>query len=350
MNKINDILAKERLSRREFLVKSGACFSVIAALPTFVEAEPVRGLTMGSGEHTYDVIHDWLTPPAHIKWGDTHGVAQDSKGRIYVGHTVSPESQSGDAIAVFSEDGKFLKSWGSEFRGGSHGLDIRKEGDQEYAYHCDTARRLVVKTTLDGKVVWEKGLPQESDVYLSGKPFIPTNVAFAPDGNFYVTDGYGSDWIHRFDIQGHHLNTFGGKGTEPGKVLNAHGLWVDTRGKEPMLAVADRGNRRIQYFTLDGKHIKFVTEGMRQPCHFDIRDDLLLVPDLSSVVTLLDGNNRVVAQLGDGHPTSLRGRARCDFQPGKFIHPHDAMFLRNGDILISEWVPIGRITLLKKRG
>ncbi len=57
---------------------------------------------------------------------------------------------------------------------------------------------------------------------------------------------------------------------------------------------------------------------------------------------------RVAAHLGDGHPSNLRGAPREQFIPGKLIHPHDAMFLRNGDILVAEWVPIGRITLIRR--
>ena len=71
----------------------------------------------------------------------------------------------------------------------------------------------------------------------------------------------------------------------------------------------------------------------------------MLVPDLRSVVTILDENNKVITMLGDGDPSNLRGASRDKFIPGKFIHPHDAMFLRNGDILVAEWVPIGRVTL-----
>jgi hypothetical protein len=80
-----------------------------------------------------------------------------------------------------------------------------------------------------------------------------------------------------------------------------------------------------------------------------LREGVMLVPDLSSVVTLLDDENSVIAHLGDGHPTSLRGAPRADFVPGRFIHPHDAIFLANGDILVAEWVPIGRVTLLRHR-
>jgi hypothetical protein len=74
----------------------------------------------------------------------------------------------------------------------------------------------------------------------------------------------------------------------------------------------------------------------------------MLFPDLESVVTVLDENNKVIVHLGDGKPSNLRDRPRTDFIPGKFIHPHDAMFLANGDILVAEWVPIGRIALLRK--
>jgi len=131
------------------------------------------------------------------------------------------------------------------------------------------------------------------------------------------------------------------------KVQQPHGLWVDRRGPKPLLAVADRANRRIQYFSLDGKHHSFVKNGMRLPCHFSIQNGKMLVPDLESVITILDERNDVITHLGDGHPSGLRDHPRNDFVPTKFIHPHDAMFLRNGDILVAEWVPIGRVTLLR---
>jgi len=348
----NDQYKDSTTTRREFLGRSAATMAGLMVLNQGVYAAPRTPLLIGSGEHTYEVFHDWLTPPSDILFGDTQGVAQDSLGRIYISHTVHPSSTKKDAIVVFDRYGKFLSSWGERFAGGGHGLDIRREGNEEFLYHCDTAHRQVVKTTLDGKVIWEKGVPLEANVYgKEGKeqPFIPTNVAFSPNGDFYVTDGYGSDWIHQYDMRGNYIKTFGGKGKEPGKVLNAHGIWVDDRGQEPYLVVADRANSRMQYFTLDGAHVKFVSEGMRQPCHFHIRGEEMLIPDLKSVITIVDKENKVVTQLGDGDPSALRNHPREDFLPGKFVHPHGAKFLDNGDILVAEWVPIGRVTLLKKR-
>jgi len=334
---------ESKLSRRAFISGSAAATLSVAAGFRWEDK-----LILGSGEFKYECIHDWIVPPDGMVFGDTHGVAQDSKGRIYVAHTVNSESKSDDAICVYDERGKFQNSWGSRFKGGAHGLDLRREGGEEFLYHCDTAHRLVVKTRLDGTVVWEKGTPDESGKYKNGEAFIPTNVAFSPNGDFYVADGYGSNWIHQYDQKGNFIRTFGGSGSAPGQVSQPHGLWVDTRKKEPLLAVADRANRRIQYFSLDGKHVSFSSEGMRLPCHFSLRKELMLVPDLESIVTILDAENKPVAQLGDGKPTNLRGKPRAEFVPGKFIHPHDAMFLRNGDILVAEWVPQGRITLLKK--
>lgn len=304
----------------------------------------------GSGEHVYEVHHDWLTPPPSIKWGDTHGLALDSHGHIYVAHTVHPSSVGSDAVLVFDQKGKFMRSWGSEFRGGAHGLDLRKEGSEEFLYHCDINRRLVVKTDLSGKTIWQKGMPTQPGVYKDEKQWCPTNVAFAPNGDIFVGDGYGSSYIHRFTKDGEYVALVCGPGDKPGQVSCPHGLWVDTRDHDPKLIVADRGNRRIQVMTLEGKHLGFVTEGIRMPCHMHFnRHKELLVPDLQSVVTILDKDNKPVVHLCDGDPSNLRDAPRENFLPGKFIHPHSAIWINpHGDIVVAEWVPIGRVTLLKR--
>jgi DNA-binding beta-propeller fold protein YncE len=307
---------------------------------------------VGSGEHRYRVRHDWLQPPEGHVWGDTHGLAQDSAGRIYVAHTVHPTSASKDAVLVFSKDGTFLRSFGAEFAGGAHGLDLRAEGGTEFLYHCDTARRRVVKTTLDGTVVWSVGAPMESGAYEKPEQWCPTNVAFGPDGTVFVGDGYGASFVHAFGTDGTWKRIVARPGSGTGQTSCPHGMTVDTRGttftKEPALCVADRGNRRMQYFALDGTPLGVSTAGMRMPCDMKVRGSLLLVPDLESVVTILDERNQPVVHLGDGHPSSLRGAPRSAFVPGKFVHPHDAIWLQDGSILVAEWVPIGRITRLVK--
>lgn len=342
-------MSGDGISRRRFIAVAGAATAWLAVPSTLRAQSPTTPRPiLGTGEHTYECIHDWLTPPNNLKWGDTHGLAKDAHGRLYVAHTVGSGSVGSDAVVVFDPKGQFIESWGAEFRGGAHGLDLRKEGSEEFLYHCDTRRRLVVKTTLRGKVLWERGFPKESGVYADASKFCPTNVAFLPDGDLLVGDGYGSSYIHKYGKDGEYKGVVIKPGSEAGFVREPHGLWVDRRGKKPKIVVADRGNHRLQEFDLEGKHLGFVTEGMRRPCHIHYNDKLALVPDLDSVITILDKDNRVVASLGDGAPSGLRDAPREKFIPGKFVHPHAAIWTNKRDILVCEWVPIGRLTLLRR--
>src|ERR1700694_5891177 len=146
------------MNRRRFLQATG----VVA--PAILRADDKAGNKLpivGAGEHTYEVQHDWGELPANIRYGNTHGVIEDSQGRIYVHHTVHATSESADSMVVFDARGKFIKSWGREFKGGAHGLHIRKEGSTEFLYLCDTKRALVVQTTLDGEEVFRLGYPIE---------------------------------------------------------------------------------------------------------------------------------------------------------------------------------------------
>lgn len=310
---------------------------------------------VGGGLHTYECVHDWLQPPAGMVWGDTHGLCQDAQGFIYVAHTVNRSSMRPEAVLVFDRAGRFVRAFGEEFRGGAHGLDLRRESEGEFLYHCDTVRCRVVKTTLAGDVVWARGYPREAPAYGARPiPFVPTNVAFAPNGDLYVGDGYGSSHLLRYSSDGRFLGEIAGPGEGDGQLKSPHGQWLDSRRTDPVLVVADRGNRRLQIFTPEGRHLRTIKDDtrLRMPCDFDVRGDWMVCPDLASQVCILDRDYRVVAQLGDGNAAngkvgSRRGQARDEFTPGQFICPHDASYLENGDILVAEWLPIGRITLLR---
>ncbi len=257
-----------------------------------------RKPVLGSGAHTYEVTHDWGELPRDIQYGNTHGVCEDSHGRIYIHHTVYATSKKQDSMVVFDHKGKFVKSWGREFKGGAHGLYIRREGKDEFLYLCDIKRGLVVKTTLDGEEIFTLGYPKEAEPYSKpgpdGKPrkYSPTNLAVAPNGDFYVGDGYGSSYINQYNSKGEYIRTFGGPGNAAGQLLCPHGIIVDTRGSRPILVVADRTNKRIQRFTLQGEHIDFLY-GTNAPCHFNIfKNGDMVVPDLFARVTLMDARKQ----------------------------------------------------------
>jgi hypothetical protein len=338
------------LNRRRFL-KTAAVSALAASAPDFLRAQDKAGSRhpiLGSGAHSYECIHDWGELPATITYGNTHGVCQDSQGRIYIKHTVGAGSQKDDAIVVFDENGRFICSWGAEFKGGAHGLHLNQEGKEEFLYLADPKRHLMTKTTLEGKEIFTLTVPLDSGLYNNADEYHPTNVATAPNGDFYVADGYGKSWIHQYTAEAKYVRSFGGPGKERGQTLCSHGLMVDTRGPSPILVVADRTNRRLQYFTLDGRHVAFVTDEMRAPCHFHQRDGDLLVPDLESRVTILDRNNKLIVHLGDGgHYKDLRAKPRDAFTPGKFVAPHSAYYDHEGNIFVVEWVEVGRVTKLR---
>jgi len=306
---------------------------------------------VGAGDHVYEVTHDWGELPAGIQYGNTHGVCEDSHGHIYIHHTVYSTSEKPDSMVVFDHKGKFVKSWGKDFKGGAHGLHIHKEGKQEYLYLCDTKRGLMVKTTLNGEEVLTLGYPKESEPYSKQIKYSPTNLAIAPNGDIYIGDGYGSSYINQYDSQGKYIRTFGGPGKEAGQLLCPHGIIVDTRGAQPVLVVADRTNKRIQRFTLDGKHIDFLY-GTNAPCHFSIyKNGDVVVPDLFARVTLMDKNDKIITELGDDSASEYmktRKLTRDHFTPGKFVCPHGACFDHAGNIYVVEWVEVGRVSRLKK--
>ena len=343
-------------SRRHFVKAIGTGLGaplILGAMNKSGSSKPV----LGDGEHKYEATHDWGELPADIQYGNTHGVCIDHQGHVYIHHTVYATSESADTMVVFDHKGKFVKSWGKEFRGGAHGLYIRREGRNEYLYLCDTKRGLVVKTTLDGEEVFSKAYPTWSEPYSKpgpdGKPlkYSPTNLAVAPNGDFYVADGYGSSYVLQYNSEGKYIRTFGGPGKEAGQLSCPHGIIVDERGSEPILIVADRSNKRLQRFRLDGTHIDFV-EGTPAPCHFHIyKNGDMVLPDLFARVTIMDTQNRPIVQLGDDSESDYmktRKLTRDHFKPGKFVCPHGACFDHAGNIYVVEWVEVGRVTQLRK--
>ena len=198
------------MRRRDFLKQTGTAAFVAGTTGSgpFVHASDKAGSSnpvIGKGEHRYECFHGWGEVPGSVIWHETHGVAVDKSGFIYIKHRVadqkpkSPEDAR-DTIVVFDPNGKFVRSFGKEYHGGGHGIDIREESGQEFLYlSCMMPVNLVVKTDLKGEVVWIKEAPGESHVYdKPGTRFTPTNVALRPDGGFYVGDGYGSNYIHEY--------------------------------------------------------------------------------------------------------------------------------------------------------
>jgi hypothetical protein len=332
-------------NRREFLKQTTAGAAALAVAPQIL-ARAADASVLGAGAHTYEWVDGWAKLPQGKVFGNTHAIQEDSQGRIFV-HNTGPEP-----IMVFDADGKYIKGFGKEWEKHAHGMQLRKEADGEFLYLAPTTLHKVYKVTLDGEIVLELTYPKDSGAYEDETKYVPTNIAVAANGDFYVADGYGKSFIHQYTAKGDYVRSWGGVGAEAGKMNCCHGIWIDTRSGVEEIVVADRANVRLQYFSLDGQHLRFVTDDLIRPCHFDQREGDLLIPDLFGRVTIFDKDNKLITHLGEnpgveklqGYP-DLPKEQRT---PGKFISPHGATWDRAGNIFVGEWVPDGRVTKLRR--
>lgn len=299
---------------------------------------------VGSGTHTYKVAEQWGRLPEHMAYGYAHGIVVDSKDNVYVFHTGK------QSVVKFDREGEFITSWGEQFEGGAHGFYLHKEGNEEYLYVTDTSRGLMVKTTLEGQELLTLGTPDLPEIYDEERKYIPTDVAVSPNGDIYVTDGYGQNYIHQYTSEGVYIRSWGGEGSEPGKMTCPHGISIDLRRSEPEIYVADRGNNRIQVFTLDGQHKRFIQEDMDMPCSFYFVNDEMYFPDLHSRVSIFNGDDRLITHLGEdpqafkqeGWPNLPKSYYRVD----KFSSPHGVCVDSQGSVYVAEWIIEGRVTKL----
>lgn len=365
-------LTGSKCSRRKFLGTAAAGSAAVLAAPTLLTAKKTDGpAIVGVAGHQYEVHHMWPQLPDKYVWQTTHNVAFDSEGLLYVIHEGRGEEnpEHKDTIFVFDEDGKFVHAFGEEFLGGGHGIEIRNEDGQDFVYVCAyQEQRSFAKLDTKGELVWRKGAPMESGRYVQGEDkfpregspwgrnrFLPTNIAFLDDGGFFLADGYGAWCIHRYDRDANYVSSFGKPADKEnrgdGYFHLPHGIWIDDRGDETQVVVADRVMKRLQWFSLDGEH-RHTMDGFILPANIDTHGDLMVVPDLSARVTLLDKNNEVIAQLGSGLSDDNKVKANrgneSTWVEGEFIHPHDACFDADGNIFVAEWVQRGRVTKLRK--
>ncbi|MFB6135257.1 MAG: hypothetical protein ABEJ04_00680 [Halobacteriaceae archaeon] len=293
---------------------------------------------VGRGEHEYEWRDDWVTVPESDN-GRTHGVEVTADGRVVVFHQSSP------AVLVYDESGELLDSWG-EYPG-AHGLTLVETGDGPRLWLTDQESGAVVQTTLEGEVVRE--LPRPDQPAYDDGEFVPTWVADAGDGTVWVADGYGESLVHRYDGDVVTATLYGTAGA--GRFDCPHAVAVDRRGGGPELYVADRGNERVQVFGLDGAFRRaFGRDAFTSPCSFATDGETLVVPELFARVTLLNGDDEVVAHLGENEAVCERDdwpNVPDDaLEPGRFNSPHDAAVGPDGSVYVVEWVLDGRVTKL----
>src|SRR5438093_4212736 len=276
--------------------------------------------------------------PDNKPLGPCHGgVVVDKAGNIYV----STDTERG--IVVFSPAGKFLRAIGPTR---IHGLEVREENGMEYLYCARHTDHEVVKLKLDGEQVWAIHFPPEAGIYKDEKGFNPCAVTVAPDGSIFVADGYGSNYVLKFDKDRKFVKAFGGPGEAEGKFKTCHGIGLHTRQGKPLLLVCNRNNNRVEYWDLDGNFVKVIQKDLRMPAAVHIQGDYALIPELQGRVTVLDKDGQIVAQVGDNPMVEQRPKyelAPAKWQEGICNSPHGASIDQDGNLIVPEWSQLGHL-------
>jgi hypothetical protein len=345
----------------EFDEAAGRCKEVsdLAMLTPRLGADPIIG---GQGDFKYQYMPDLLKPPAGAKLVNCHGLVTDKDKNIYLTYQNDAKTDT-NCLIRWKPDGtgaEFMSGGGGKLCDGTpHGLKITTEGGTQYLYHANNNQKLT-KTTLDGTIVWQKTGNFGQDPKAA---YRPTWFANPPNSKYmYLCDGYGSNNVYSFSTDGDFQNhTWGGRNPDPKGPNARHGMFATNHGctYEPrtengvnQVVVSDRANSRLEYFTTDpatGATFQYSNKTVNLqpamgkgtlPCNIRMypeQEGRAIIPDLAGPVAVLDKSNAVISVVN----------VSVLLAADQHKHPHDAMFLPNGDMVVATWAP-GRISYWKK--
>ncbi len=296
----------------------------------------------GHGNMRYRMDTKWAkADPTTNPVNDCHEFVQDKKGRIML---LTNETKNN--VLVFDKSGKLLDAWGHDFPG-AHGFTIFNENGTEVLFITDTVKHQVYKTTIDGKILMTIDVPLETGVYKKAEEFVPTETTVDTNGDFFIADGYGAQYVMHYDKNGKLLNYFGGRGDGDEHLDNCHGVLIDRRKSIPTLLVTDRTRNCFKRFSMDGKLIEVIKLPGACVCRPVIKGNhlyaaVLRSPDLgardSGFVTILDKDNKVVSNIGGTEPVYKDGVLQPMAQAEKiFLNPHDVCVDNDENLYVAQW-------------
>jgi len=339
--------------RASLTIAFAAMSAAMAAqrLPAEPEAPPAASL-------------EWCKlPEGRTQIGSMHGdIAVSSAGEIYIsveGGVTQRFAILGPnpGLQVYAADGRFLRNV-ERAPSDLHGFVIHRDAGGEFIYgvrlaggpsEADQTRgrlseQVIVKMALDGTVVLAVPASRIPDGFKNkandGRPFMRlTGIAVAPNGDIYATDGYASDYVHRFDSKGNYIASFGGK-QAPYGFRTLHKLAVDTRFTPPRLIATDRENGRLVHLSLDGEFLGVVASDLQLPAAVVIDGDNAIIGELRGRVTILDKAGKVVTHVGTNTGEGIgTNQVKPDqWKTGLVLSPHGVAINDRGDLFVSAYL------------
>jgi len=335
---------------------------------------PTGDDVLGHGSHRYKLVEGWGDlDPAKYPIVNCHAMVQTADGLL---HALCDGVRNN--FLVYDKTGKLVRSWGTEYPG-AHGLELITEGKQEYFLVVDGGWMVrgdngkasreqgnVTKITTDGRHVFKLGHPSTIGAYEPGMRFQPCDAAAAPNGDFYVADGYGSQWVLRYDARGKFIGKFAGpQDPNPAARLNgAHGVSIDARDpSNPMVVASSRSANQLKWFSLEGEHIKTVSLPGAYAGQAVFKGEFVYAGVCwskqngtgkrvanSGFVTILDKDNRVISNPGGSEPKYVDGKLQPMHQATRtFMHVHDVCVDDEDSVYALQWNAKGCYPIKLKR-
>lgn len=336
-------------TRRSFLRKAGTALVAGAAMPyIWIKKGQAtnKEIILGHQSHRYRVIEGWgMLDGSKNPVNDCHEMVADARGRLIM---ITNETRNN--ILVYDRSGKLLDAWGTSYPG-AHGLSLSNEGSEQFLYITDTDRNQVIKTDLKGRELLVLNYPVEVADYTAGASYKPTETAVNPaNGDIYVADGYGKNFIIQYDYTGKYIRHFGGTGDTPDTFRCCHGIAVDERDPtNPTLLITDRSHMCFKRFTLQGGYLESIALPGSFVCRPVIKGENLYAAVYrsgsenlanSGYITILDRNNRVISTPGGSAPVYSGNLLQEQKKEGvfqHFLHPHDVCIDNDDSIYVPQW-------------
>jgi DNA-binding beta-propeller fold protein YncE len=265
----------------------------------------------------YHVVRDWAQLPAGWNFGEVSGVDVDRNDNVWV------FNRGPHPVIEFSSSGKMLQAWPEVPVKTSHGIRIDADGN---VWTVDVEAHRVMKWTPSGHLLMMIGSVGGAAGNNDSKDAFnrPANLTFAPNGDFFVADGYVNSRVVRFNKEGVYITHWGHKGTGDGEFDLVHDVALDSQGR---VYVADRTNQRVQIFDQTGKFLgKWTDVGSPWGLYYVQRENSLY---------MCDGVNQRIVKLNlDGQVTgvlSSYGKVQ-----GKLDFPHYLTVDSTGAIYVAE--------------
>ncbi|NQZ58321.1 MAG: hypothetical protein HRT88_12750 [Lentisphaeraceae bacterium] len=233
-------------------------------------------------------------PPGMETQGNMHGdIAIDKTGLIYL--SVIGGKKPG--VQIFSTDGFYLRNLANA-PNDLHGFIIHTENDNQYLYGSRLTGQSIIKMSLQGEILLRIPGSAIPNKYKKNQRLKLTSVDVGPNGDIYTVDGYGRDFIHRFDKKGKYLGTFAGI-KAPWKFNNCHKITIDRRFTPHRILCCDRKNGRLVHLTLDGDIIGDYATNLRRPSSVAFYKEQVAVAEIYGRISILDKQGKLIKVVSD---------------------------------------------------